>query len=53
MIRRYLPSSNILISLRWSMRSFLSWFSISSFLCFPSLSSELIPQPILAVVCVD
>lgn len=36
-----------MISLRCIMRSFFSWFSISSFLCFPSFSSVLNPQPIV------
>ena len=44
-----LPSRSILISFLCINLSLLSWFSISSFLAFPSLSSVLIPQPILAV----
>ena len=42
----HIPRSSILISFRCCIRSLLSWFSISSFLSFPSLSSVLIPQPI-------
>lgn len=44
----FLPSRSILISFFCIILSLLSWFSISSFLAFPSLSSVLIPQPILA-----
>lgn len=46
--REDVPSRSILISLRCNILSRLSWFSISSFLSFPSFSSVLIPQPILA-----
>lgn len=47
--REGIPRSSILISFLCIILSRLSWFSISSFRAFPSLSSVLIPQPILPV----
>lgn len=47
--RQSIPRSSILISFLCIILSRLSWFSISSFRAFPSLSSVLIPQPILPV----
>ncbi len=43
------PNSSILISFRRLSLSLFNWFSISSFLCFPSFDSELCPQPMVPV----